>query len=317
LPRITNPVLQLILFLTVAFGLAYLIDGTLIIPLASYPLLVPQGVSNEASYLYWFIGLIIRMYTPFLGVVAVAKLGDIGIKKALIGYGVRGGNVEYILVAISIPYMIYGLSVLYAKIVGYPITNPLRLMPRSGLLGPIDPNILLVIVLAASALSGATINALAAFGEEIGWRGFLLHTLSLKLSFYPASIAVGVIWALWHAPLIVFMGFNYPHHPDVVGITMFILVCSVWSIILSQLRVLGESIIPPSVMHGVINAIGSLMLFTIPTIDEIYSSPVGLLGIMSSATVALIIALLMRAKGKSLRVKFYASTEDTTEDFEY
>ena len=37
--------------------------------------------------------------------------------------------------------------------------------------------------------------------EEIGWRGFLQPTLEKKMPFWSTTIAVGVIWGIWHFPL--------------------------------------------------------------------------------------------------------------------
>ncbi len=44
-------------------------------------------------------------------------------------------------------------------------------------------------------------------GEEIGWRGFLLPRLLRAYSPFGASMLLGVVWALWHAPIDVTAGF--------------------------------------------------------------------------------------------------------------
>src|SRR6185436_4204971 len=43
---------------------------------------------------------------------------------------------------------------------------------------------------------------LGPFGEEFGWRGYLLPRLIRRVALVPALLAVGVIWAVWHWPLL-------------------------------------------------------------------------------------------------------------------
>jgi membrane protease YdiL (CAAX protease family) len=66
-------------------------------------------------------------------------------------------------------------------------------------------------------IAGITVNAVAGFGEELGWRGLLQREFQF-MGFWKSSIVIGLIWGIWHAP-IVLHGHNYPDHP-VAGIFM-------------------------------------------------------------------------------------------------
>lgn len=49
-----------------------------------------------------------------------------------------------------------------------------------------------------------------AFGEEFGWRGYLLPRLLLKHSIKKALIIQSFIWWVWHLPFLIFAGINTP-----------------------------------------------------------------------------------------------------------
>ena len=47
-----------------------------------------------------------------------------------------------------------------------------------------------------------------ALGEELGWRGYVLNILQKKYIPLIASLIVGVIWGLWHLPLMIVSGYS-------------------------------------------------------------------------------------------------------------
>jgi len=63
---------------------------------------------------------------------------------------------------------------------------------------------------------GPTVNVIGGLGEEIGWRGFLYKELG-TLGFWRCSLVTGLLWALWHVPLL-FEGYPDPRHPISGGI---------------------------------------------------------------------------------------------------
>lgn len=43
--------------------------------------------------------------------------------------------------------------------------------------------------------------------EEIGWRGYLLDRCQARWSALASGVAVGLVWAVWHAPLFLMPGY--------------------------------------------------------------------------------------------------------------
>ena len=106
-------------------------------------------------------------------------------------------------------------------------------------------------------LAGASINALFAFGEELGWRAYLLRALSHQ-SFWKGSFIIGAIWGLWHTPLIL-MGHNYPQHP-IVGVGMMTIWCILLAPLFTYITMRAGSVIAAAVLHGMLNASAGLAI---------------------------------------------------------
>jgi membrane protease YdiL (CAAX protease family) len=120
------------------------------------------------------------------------------------------------------------------------------------------PGVLLVLSFAQVLMAGPSINAAAAFGEELGWRGLLWHELKL-LGFWRASLVIGFFWGLWHLPVII-NGYNYPGHP-VAGPIMMTLMTMLLSPLIGYVRLRAESVFAAAVFHGTFNAAATLVLF--------------------------------------------------------
>ncbi len=137
-------------------------------------------------------------------------------------------------------------------------------------------------------------NMIFTFGEEFGWRGYLLPRLS-PLGGVQAAIITGVVWGLWHAPLIVLNGYNYPGHPR-LGIGMMVIFTTALSMIFAWLRFRSGSIWPSTLAHAVINGQGGYALVFLSHADSLLGAPLGIIGLLPTIAFAIWLAITGRLK---------------------
>lgn len=115
-----------------------------------------------------------------------------------------------------------------------------------------------------SIVTGSVVS-FAAFGEEGGWRGYMMPKLIKLLGTKKAVFAGGIIWGLWHAPLTCVghnFGTDYPGFPY-LGILVMCIDCTLMGIMLTYITVKSGSVWPATIMHAVNNANPSILaLFT-------------------------------------------------------
>lgn len=133
----------------------------------------------------------------------------------------------------------------------------------------------MLIGLGGGIIAGLTINGLFAFGEEYGWRGYLWDRLRPRGRMGTIGL-VGALWGLWHAPLVVAVGLNYPDDriAGVAVMTGFTVAAS-WP--LDELRRATGSPVGPAVFHGAINGAAGVLLLLVGG-DRIWAAPAGILG---------------------------------------
>lgn len=151
------------------------------------------------------------------------------------------------------------------------------------------------VLLASSAVqalvAGFTINAVFAFGEEYGWRGVLADELR-PLGTVRANLVTGLLWGLWHAPLIV-LGHNYGEQWG-WGIPLFVLVCLPFSFVLSWSRERSRSLLAPAAVHGAFNGFVGVYLIVLTGADRLVGLPVG---VAMAGTLAVVAAVLWLGPG--------------------
>jgi uncharacterized protein len=95
---------------------------------------------------------------------------------------------------------------------------------------------------------------LTALGEEIGWRGFLAPTFYRARGFGWAGIATGIIWGLWHVPLIVAGGYD-AGTPVWYGAACFMISVTNMAVMMAWMRLRSGSLWPAALYHSVHNLV--------------------------------------------------------------
>lgn len=158
---------------------------------------------------------------------------------------------------------------------------------------PVPMGVLMLIQGVQGLLLAPVMNFVTCFGEEWGWRGYLLPKLSKQLPMIPTLLISGVIWGLWHAPLTVIghnYGLGYPGFPF-TGIAMMCLFCTVLGVFFSWVTLKTGSCIPAILSHGAVNGFAAMGIYF--TADGgnpfVGPAPTGIIGMIPF----LIVAILM------------------------
>lgn len=232
-------------YLGIAFGLAW--------AAWEVPNFLGIAVTSPQFQLYALPGA----FAPAIAAIVVRKwitregFGDAGLKLDLKQW-------RYYLVAWLLPFVVVG--VIAAEAVLFSIGTPdfstvaaLRGMgqkPSASML----PYVGYIIV--PQLMLRALVFTPVLWGEEFGWRGYLQPRLFPGKPLLAAT-ATGVIWAVWHYPLI-FRGYNYQDQPW-LGVVLFPVTSILLSIIFGWLRDKGHSIWTASLAHSATNTIGGTL----------------------------------------------------------
>lgn len=114
-------------------------------------------------------------------------------------------------------------------------------------------------------ISASIIVFFPAFGEEWGWRGYMMPKLT-ELMGKPAAIIVGgILWGLWHAPLTIAghnFGVDYDFFPW-LGILLMCIFCTFMNAFLTLLTEKTKSIYPASFCHMINNNCGGMIFIAL------------------------------------------------------
>ena len=159
-------------------------------------------------------------------------------------------------------------------------------------------NLLMLIQTVQALFLAPALNFVTCFGEEWGWRGYLLPKMDGQLPRIPMLLVTGTIWGLWHAPLTAIghnYGIGYPGFPF-TGIGMMCVVCIVWGIFMAYITLKAKSCIPAVLAHGAINGIAAIGIYFTSDGGNAFvgPAPTGIIGIIPFAIVAIFMVIKLK-----------------------
>jgi membrane protease YdiL (CAAX protease family) len=221
---------HVICFVLLAYGSAWAIWAALLGPTIMDALRDGRTPDNFTATPAVMLG----MYAPALAAVVMRLfISKEGLRRALGPLP----SIRLALAAVLIPMAL--ILILVGMITASDISEASPGKPLGTLLG------MLIFV-------GVPVGAALAFGEEFGWRGYLLPKL-LPLGEVKAAVIVGLIWGPWHLPVLI-VGLNYPGQSIIAVLAVFLLSTTLLSLLHTRFYVASSySLIAVSLLHGSLN----------------------------------------------------------------
>ena len=186
------------------------------------------------------------MLFPAIAAIITRLITKEGFKDALLGTGRRKSG-KYYAAAVIFPVLLPLVSGLILHL----------FIVKSGSIGDsafCDNGMLTAALLLTAPATGLAMAA-HGFGEELGWRGYLTPKLEELMPTPLAIVVTGIIWALWHGPLLAY-GYDFGRDYDFFpygGFIAMIVMCIALSAFLTWLTKRTDSVYPAALCHMVLD----------------------------------------------------------------
>jgi uncharacterized protein len=232
----------------------------------------------------------VMLLPGLIGMILVIILRVVGGKETFTGVGMGGGKAGL--------WFIYGLGIiLFAGLqtllswlfkMGQPVDLNALLAESVAATGMSIP-VLMIIIALQTLILGPLLGLLITFGEEYGWRGYLQPALT-GLGRVRGVALVGVIWGIWHWPII-WMGYNYPGHPF-LGSLLMLLISMGLAFLLGYAVLKAKGIWIAAFLHATVNQSFSFFMGVLYTPeDPAFAFGIGIPGLI---VFALLVVLILR-----------------------
>ena len=292
---------RVLVYIVITFALTWLYSIFIIYPIANGEALsgVPALVTQLA--------VAVAMFFPAIGVLLTRLVTKEGFQNVWLRPHIKGNIKHYLLAWFGPGILTFaGMGVYFLLFPGnldlsfsyFTATLEASGAPMETL--PIPIGLLMVVQCVQAFFMAPALNFVTCFGEEWGWRGYLLPKVSNHFSTVPTLLITGIIWGLWHAPLTIIghnYGLGYWGFPF-TGIAMMCLFCITLGIFLSFVTLKTGSCIPAILGHGAVNGIAAIGIYFTSDGGNAFvgPAPTGIIGMIPFILVAIFMVLHLNKK---------------------
>lgn len=241
---------RLVIYLLIAF-----VPFWIVIPIMNAHNGGPIFVSDEMTTTVYTVG-VFGMFIPSIAHLITRLVTKEGFKNSCLGLNIEG-NVKYYILSVAVKIaevsvVVVLIWLIFAKELSFSeVFASDEIGRRAGTY--------------IFQISASVIIFFPAFGEEWGWRGYMMPKLTELMGKPWAVIVGGVLWGLWHAPLTISghnFGTEYRFFPW-LGILLMCVFCVCMNAFLTLLTEKTKSIYPASFCHMVNNNCGAMIFISI------------------------------------------------------
>jgi membrane protease YdiL (CAAX protease family) len=231
------------------------------------------------------------MYTPALGSIVARIAGREGIHDISFRWGGWAGTRASLaawLLPVAVGLAAYGLAWATGLVeFAPPAVSGSRLQSIA------NPSLRFLLTIPLALTIGMVLSCVYAFGEELGWRGYMVPRL-VEAEVHAPDVVSGIIWCTWHVPLILWGGYAVGKHPALSVLLFFASIMPV-ALLYFRWRMTSGSLWPTVIAHGAWNVV-------IQSVFDRYSHGdgatlwVGESGLLTAAAMWVAFLLMRRAR---------------------
>jgi membrane protease YdiL (CAAX protease family) len=220
---------------------------------------------------------IVHMFTPLLSALLLLLVvtRDGYTKAGWVALGLHRAGLRAWGLALLMPFLILGFGYSVIWLTGIASFA----MPADGV--PVTLPLLLVVGIVSSSVVG--------FGEEVGFRGYLLPQLT-ALGRGRALLLSGLLHAIWHLPILVLTPYYHDAGNLLIVVPLFLATLTLAGVFYGELRLTTDSVWPATLAHGAFNTFwNTFTMFTVTTSPlalEYLAGETGVLPLTATAVVA-------------------------------